>query len=70
MSMNNDFGLVGLAVMGQNLVLNIESRGYAVSVFNRRAQWLPSSWPRTPANACTQPRPWPNSQPACRGHAR
>ena len=33
--MNNDFGLVGLAVMGQNLVLNIESRGYSVSVYNR-----------------------------------
>ena len=33
--MNNPFGLIGLAVMGQNLVLNVESRGYAVSVFNR-----------------------------------
>ncbi len=31
----NDFGLIGLAVMGQNLVLNIESRGFAVSVYNR-----------------------------------
>jgi 6-phosphogluconate dehydrogenase len=31
----NDFGLIGLAVMGQNLVLNVESRGFAVSVFNR-----------------------------------
>ena len=30
-----DFGLVGLAVMGENLVLNIESRGYSVAVFNR-----------------------------------
>ncbi|HLJ11703.1 MAG TPA: decarboxylating NADP(+)-dependent phosphogluconate dehydrogenase [Planctomycetaceae bacterium] len=30
-----DFGLVGLAVMGENLVLNIESRGYRVAVFNR-----------------------------------
>ena len=33
--MNNPFGLIGLAVMGQNLVLNVESRGFAVSVFNR-----------------------------------
>ena len=32
---NNDFGLIGLAVMGQNLVLNVESRGFAVSVYNR-----------------------------------
>jgi len=30
-----DIGVVGLAVMGQNLVLNIESRGYSVAVFNR-----------------------------------
>lgn len=28
-------GVVGLAVMGRNLALNIESRGYTVSVFNR-----------------------------------
>ena len=30
-----DFGLIGLAVMGENLALNIESRGYRVAVFNR-----------------------------------
>lgn len=30
-----NIGLVGLAVMGENLVLNIESRGYTVAVFNR-----------------------------------
>jgi 6-phosphogluconate dehydrogenase len=30
-----DFGLVGLAVMGENLVLNIESRGFTVAVYNR-----------------------------------
>ncbi|MBM7662389.1 6-phosphogluconate dehydrogenase [Bacillus mesophilus] len=28
-------GVIGLAVMGKNLALNIESRGYTVSVFNR-----------------------------------
>ena len=28
-------GVVGMAVMGRNLALNIESRGYTVSVFNR-----------------------------------
>ena len=32
---NYDFGLIGLAVMGENLVLNIESRGFSVAVFNR-----------------------------------
>lgn len=30
-----DIGLVGLAVMGQNLVLNMNDNGYAVAVFNR-----------------------------------
>ncbi len=28
-------GVVGLAVMGRNLALNIESKGYSVAVFNR-----------------------------------
>ncbi|HBU85582.1 MULTISPECIES: NADP-dependent phosphogluconate dehydrogenase [unclassified Paenibacillus] len=28
-------GVIGLAVMGKNLALNIESRGFSVSVFNR-----------------------------------
>ena len=32
-----DVGLIGLAVMGQNLVLNVESRGFSVSVYNRTA---------------------------------
>ena len=30
-----DIGLIGLAVMGENLVLNLESRGFTVAVFNR-----------------------------------
>ncbi|MBC7856756.1 MAG: NADP-dependent phosphogluconate dehydrogenase, partial [Pirellulaceae bacterium] len=33
--MSADFGLIGLAVMGENLALNVESRGYTVAVFNR-----------------------------------
>ena len=33
-----DIGVIGLAVMGQNLVLNIESRGYSVVVYNRTAE--------------------------------
>jgi 6-phosphogluconate dehydrogenase len=32
---NADIGLIGLAVMGENLVLNMESHGYTVAVFNR-----------------------------------
>jgi len=30
-----DIGLIGLAVMGQNLVLNMDDHGYSVAVFNR-----------------------------------
>ena len=36
MSVNQcDIGLIGLAVMGENLVLNMESKGFTVAVFNR-----------------------------------
>lgn len=31
----SDIGLIGLAVMGENLVLNMEDHGFSVSVFNR-----------------------------------
>ena len=33
-----EFGLIGLAVMGENLVLNIERNGFSVAVFNRTIQ--------------------------------
>lgn len=33
-----DFGLIGLAVMGENLALNVESRGYKVAVYNRTTE--------------------------------
>ena len=33
-----DIGVIGLAVMGQNLALNIERQGYSVAVFNRTAR--------------------------------
>ena len=35
---NADIGVGGLAVMGQNLVLNIERRGHSVVVYNRTAE--------------------------------
>jgi 6-phosphogluconate dehydrogenase len=35
MKQKADIGLVGLAVMGENLVLNMESKGFTVAVFNR-----------------------------------
>ena len=30
-----DIGLIGLAVMGENLAMNMESKGFTVAVFNR-----------------------------------
>ena len=38
----SNIGLIGLAVMGENLALNMESKGFAVSVYNRTAR----SWKR------------------------
>jgi 6-phosphogluconate dehydrogenase len=31
------FGVIGLAVMGENLALNVESRGFPIAVYNRSA---------------------------------
>ncbi len=33
-----DIGLIGLAVMGENLVMNMESKGFTVAVYNRTTQ--------------------------------
>ena len=38
MSEKCDFGLIGLAVMGENLALNVESRGYRIAVYNRTTE--------------------------------
>lgn len=38
MSNKADIGLIGLAVMGENLVLNMESKGFTVAVFNRSTE--------------------------------
>ncbi|MCK5850475.1 MAG: NADP-dependent phosphogluconate dehydrogenase, partial [Kiritimatiellae bacterium] len=35
MSKKADIGVVGLAVMGENLILNMESKGFTVACFNR-----------------------------------
>lgn len=36
--MAQSFGVIGLAVMGENLALNVERNGFPVSVYNRTAQ--------------------------------
>ena len=38
MEQKSDIGLIGLAVMGENLVLNMEGKGFRVSVFNRTVE--------------------------------
>ncbi|MBI2301108.1 MAG: NADP-dependent phosphogluconate dehydrogenase, partial [Armatimonadetes bacterium] len=38
MSENADIGLIGLAVMGQNLALNIHNQGFRIAVFNRTTE--------------------------------
>ncbi|WP_462316895.1 decarboxylating NADP(+)-dependent phosphogluconate dehydrogenase [Marinilabilia sp.] len=38
MAQKADIGLIGLAVMGENLVLNMESHGFTVAVFNRSVE--------------------------------
>ena len=35
---SSDIGLIGLAVMGQNLALNIADHGFQISVFNRTTE--------------------------------
>ena len=42
MAKKGDIGLVGLAVMGENLVLNMESKGFTVAVFNRTVEKVDS----------------------------
>src|SRR3954467_11472458 len=36
--LHSDIGLIGLAVMGQNLALNIADHGFQISVFNRTTE--------------------------------
>ena len=38
MKEKSDIAIIGLAVMGENLALNMESKGYTVSVFNRHTE--------------------------------
>ena len=48
-----DIGLVGLAVMGENLALNVESRGFKVAVFNRTVDKVDALAGKTQSGART-----------------
>ncbi len=47
-SPNADLGLIGLAVMGENLVLNMEDHGFRVAVFNRTTSKVDEFLARNP----------------------
>ena len=47
----SEIGLIGLAVMGQNLALNIADHGFKISVYNRTSSKMEdfvASYPNTP----------------------
>lgn len=38
--MKANIGMIGLAVMGENLSMNLESKGYTVAVYNKEVEWV------------------------------
>lgn len=41
MSVKGDIGVIGLAVMGQNLILNMNDHGFKVVAYNRTtSKWM------------------------------
>ncbi|MEF9986830.1 MAG: decarboxylating NADP(+)-dependent phosphogluconate dehydrogenase [Bacteroidales bacterium] len=42
MNIMSEFGIIGLAVMGENLALNVERNGFSVSVYNRTVEKVTS----------------------------
>ncbi len=69
--MKADIGLIGLAVMGQNLVLNMNDHGFKVAVYNRTTSKVdefldgPAQAPRSSALI-----PWRNWSTAWHRRAR
>ncbi|MEM7128934.1 MAG: NADP-dependent phosphogluconate dehydrogenase [Chloroflexota bacterium] len=53
---NADIGLIGLAVMGQNLVLNMERNGYTVAVYNRTTATMEEFVAQNPGKKLVQTR--------------
>ncbi len=78
MESKGDIALIGLAVMGQNLILNMYDRGYTLVAYNRTVSKVddllnPDILPSSPAPAnyfspsisitSTQDQPWPATPP-------
>ena len=56
---HSDIGLIGLAVMGQNLALNIADHGFQISVYNRTTETMEKfvrENQNTPGGVVGQPR--------------
>ena len=68
MADQHDIGLIGLAVMGQNLVLNMANHGFSVGVFNRTTSKV-DEFRRRPGQGQIDRRislARPTSSPACK----
>ena len=50
---NAKLGLIGLAVMGQNLAMNFERNGFPVAVWNRELDWVDSFIAKHPGHKFT-----------------
>ena len=65
-----DIGLIGLAVMGQNLVLNMNDHGFTVAVFNRTVAKVDDFLQGEAKGPASSARiPSPNSSPCSSGRA-
>jgi len=50
------FGMIGLAVMGRNLALNVEEHGFPVAVWNLETEWVDSFVGENPGKQFTGAR--------------
>jgi 6-phosphogluconate dehydrogenase len=57
-------GIIGLGVMGENLALNIESRGFSVAGFDLDGKKVDSFASRTQGKKAVAAGPRPSSWPA------
>ena len=62
-------GIVGLGVMGENLALNLESKGFSTAGFDWDDSKVRASPPRPRPSRPWPPTAWPSSSPACKARA-
>ena len=59
-----DIGLIGLAVMGQNLVLNMDDHGFTVAVYNRTVSRVDEFLAREAQGTRVRGARWRSSSPS------